>query len=58
MLNCVMATRRPRKRAGEISAMYMGATTDDAPTASPPSHRNIRNEPQCHATALPTAETK
>ena len=38
--------------------MYIGATTDDAPTPRPPSHRNTRKEYQSQATALPTAETK
>ena len=32
MLNCVTATSRPRSTAGEISAMYIGETTDAPPT--------------------------
>ena len=35
MLNWVIATRRPRRRVGEISAMYMGETTDAPPTPEP-----------------------
>lgn len=57
-LNWVMATIRPRYRAGEISAVYSGDTTDAPPTASPPSQRKNRNDHQSQANAQPTAETK
>ena len=57
-LNCWIATSRPRNRAGEISAMYRGETTDAPPTASPPRNRKARNEYQSQARALPSAETK
>ena len=58
MLNWVTATSRPRRRAGEISAMYIGETTEAAPTPSPPRKRKTRKEYQPQARALPTAETK
>ncbi len=58
MLNWVIATRRPRSLAGEISAMYIGETTEAPPTPIPPKKRNSRNEYQSQANALPTAETK
>ncbi len=58
MLNWVTATRRPRRRAGEISAMYIGETTDAAPTPRPPRKRKARKDDQLQATALPMAETK
>ena len=58
MLNCVTATSRPRSRAGEISAMYMGETTDAPPTPIPPMKRKNSNEYQSQARPLPTAETK
>ena len=48
----------PRSRAGEISAMYRGETTDAPPTARPPRKRNPRKEYQSQGKALPTAETK
>jgi len=48
MLNCVMATRRPRIRAGEISAIYMGDTTEAPPTAG-------RQEPEGHEDTSPQA---
>ena len=34
-----MLTMRPRTAAGEISAMYMGATTSAAPTPNPDKSR-------------------
>ena len=57
-LNCWIATSRPRNRAGEISAMYSGETTDAPPTATPPRKRKARNEYQSHARALPSEATK
>ena len=36
MLNWNMAVSLPRISCGAISAMYMGATTEEAPTARPP----------------------
>ena len=39
MLNCCTATSRPRSRAGEISAMYIGETTEAPPIPSPPTKR-------------------
>jgi len=41
--------------AGDISAIYIGATTDEAPTPIPPRKRNIINELTSAARALPTA---
>ena len=35
MLNWVMATSRPRNLGGDISAMYIGATTDEGPDSEP-----------------------
>jgi len=58
ILNWVIATRRPRTRAGEISAIYMGEMTDAPPTARPPMKRNSPKETIPHARALPTAEVK
>ena len=58
MLNCVMATSRPRYAAGEISAMYIGETTEAPPIARPPMNRKNRNEAQFHGNAQPSAETK
>ena len=43
---------------GDISAMYMGPTTDEAPTAKPPAKRKNKKEYQSMMAALPTAETK
>ncbi len=58
MLSWVTATSRPRRRAGEISAMYMGETTEAPPTPMPPMKRKKRSEAQSQATAHPTADTK
>ena len=51
MLNWVTATSRPRRRAGEISAMYIGETTEAPPTPMPPTKRKKRNEDQSQASA-------
>src|SRR5512147_1424411 len=53
-----MATRRPRYFAGEISAIYIGDTTDAPPTAKPPMNRKNMKENQSQASAQPIAETK
>ena len=58
MLNCVTATSRPRIRAGDISAMYIGDTTDAPPIPIPPMKRKNKRECQSHGKALPTADTK
>src|SRR5690348_1618059 len=58
ILNWVRATSRPRHFAGDISAMYIGDTTDAPPTASPPTNRKIMNGHQPHASAQPMAEAK
>jgi|GEM_PF-3035409 len=58
MLNWKKATKRPRQCDGEISAIYIGPTTDEAPTASPPRKRKNMNEYQLTITALPTAEIR
>ena len=58
MLNWVTATNRPLSGAGEISAMYIGETTEVPPTPRPPRKRKTRNEVQLQARALPIAETK
>ena len=57
-LNCMRATSLPRSRAGAISAMYIGATTEAPPTARPPRNRKASSEYQFQAVPLPTAETK
>lgn len=38
-LNWNRAVILPRMKAGDTSDMYIGATTDDAPTAIPPRKR-------------------
>src|SRR5580658_9284694 len=58
MLNCVIATSRPRAAAGDISAMYIGETTEAPPIARPPKKRKKRKEPQFQGNALPKDETK
>ena len=49
---------RPRNRAGEISALYIGAITDEPPTASPPINRKKTKDAHPQAAALPTADMK
>ena len=58
MLNCVTATNRPRAAAGDISAMYIGETTEAPPIARPPRKRKARKDAQFQGNALPKAETK
>src|SRR5882762_3146103 len=48
---------RPRSFAGAISEIYIGATTEDAPTAIPPIIRNTMNRSQADTDAQPTAAT-
>ena len=42
--------------AGEISDIYMGATTDEAPTPMPPIKRYAINEGRLFDNALPNAD--
>ena len=58
MFNWLTATSRPRRRAGAISVMYTGDTTDAPPTAMPPSQRKNSSEYQSQAKAQPTADTR
>ena len=58
MLNWKNATNLPRQFDGAISAMYIGPTTDEAPTASPPIKRKNTSVHQFKTTAQPTAERK
>ena len=44
--------------AGEISAMYMGPTTEEAPTATPPINLNVTNNNQTEDDAQPIAESR
>ena len=48
---------RPLKLAGEISDIYMGATTEEAPTPMPPIRRKKTKRDQLLVMALPIAET-
>ena len=48
---------RPLNLAGEISEIYMGPATDDAPTANPPRKRNSIKKEWLDVVALPKAET-
>ena len=54
-LNWNIAVILPLIFAGDISAIYIGATTDEAPTPIPPRKRNIINEVTLFANAVPTA---
>ena len=60
MLNWKKATKRPRQCDGEISAIYIGPTTDEAPTASPPRAHPPRenSSPRESPPMLPTAEIR
>ena len=40
------------------TAIYIGPTSDEAPTANPPTKRKNMNEYQLTITALPTAEIR
>jgi hypothetical protein len=57
MLSWLRATSRPRTSAGAISAMYIGAATDDPPMASPPRKRKNTSADQLHARPQPSADT-
>src|SRR5690606_19961394 len=52
------ATSRPRREGGAISEMYIGATTDEIPTPTPPMNRKIKNIPQPVARPEPSADTR
>src|SRR5881275_2681415 len=58
MLNWNSPTSRPRHFAGEISAIYIGPSTDDPPIPSPAKNRNSTSADQFHARAQPSAETR
>src|SRR6185503_10483426 len=47
----------PRNLAGAISDIYIGATTDEAPTASPPMIRKKINKAHAETEAHPMAAT-
>ena len=44
MANWLTDTMRPRIRAGEISAMYMGELIEAAPIPTPPRMRKTTNQ--------------
>src|SRR5580700_6128413 len=48
----------PRCFAGAISEIYIGPTTDDAPTAIPPIKRNVINKIQIDESVQPIADIK
>src|SRR5215210_7835357 len=56
-LNWKSAVILPLMRAGDISEIYIGATTDEAPTASPPIKRKAIKDGKLLARALPSAES-
>ena len=58
MFSWLTATSKPRRWAGAISVMYIGQTTEAAPTATPPSHRKNSSAYQSHARAQPAAATR
>ena len=58
MLNWYNATSKPLFFAGAISEIYMGATTEEAPTPNPPRNLNKVNEVTSQAKPDPTAEIK
>src|SRR5690242_2636535 len=57
MFNWLTATNNPRRRAGAISVIYIGQTTDAPPTATPPSQRKNSNAYQFQASAQPSDAT-
>ena len=57
-LSWLSATSRPRTAAGAISAMYMGATTEEPPMARPPRKRKKSSAGQFQARPQPRADTK
>jgi len=56
MLSWLKETRRPRISGGAISAIYMGASINDAPTPNPPIILAITNEIKLGAKAEATAD--
>ncbi len=56
MFNWLTATSSPRRRAGAISVIYIGHTTEAPPTATPPSQRKKSSAYQLQASPQPTAE--
>src|ERR1035437_7483883 len=58
ILNWKNPTSRPRSFAGEISAMYIGPSTEEAPMPSPPMNRAPTKEYQSNANAQPRAEIR
>ena len=48
----------PRWWAGAISEMYIGPTTEDAPTAMPPIKRKVTNKIQTDVDAQPIADNR
>ncbi len=53
-----MATKRPLCDAGDNSLIYIGAVTEEHPTAIPPANLKRRNTYQLNARAVPIAETR
>ena len=49
---------RPLTFAGDISEIYMGATTEEAPMDNPPNNLKIMNCRMVFESALPMAETR
>ena len=58
MANCCSEPRRPRIRAGEVSAIYVGAITDATPTPIPPTTRNATINQTLSARPVPIALMK
>ena len=54
-VNWLMDTKRPRKWAGAISAIYIGERLEAMPMANPPMRRNTLNSPNVSAAPVPTA---
>ena len=51
-------TRRPRKCAGAISAMYIGVDMEAMPMPMPPSQRNRMKVQMSRGSAVPIADTR
>jgi hypothetical protein len=58
MANWLMETMRPRMRAGEISAMYIGEVIDAAPTPTPPMTRKTTKVAKLGGNAVPMADAR
>ena len=54
-VNWLMDTKRPRKWAGAISAIYIGERLEAMPMANPPMRRNTLNHPKEFAAPVPMA---